>query len=196
VLRFLLGAARAATRREPASRHYFWKILEHERRQLFRVRDELAAIVGEGAADHFLAGVARRVRRPGRLFALVAVGLAGVAVLRSSSALSGVAALTVPLMLACGTLLSRSRHLVWRDRLMARPSGPLALFTKTRVRRVLRRHRRTLPARVVADHDDVSAVWEVLGEHREEVREVAERLAGEFQGTAADLLRTARALAN
>jgi len=194
VERFLATVSRSLAGEDPASEHYFWRIAQRRETLFHQTRDELAADVGHDAADHLIHLTARRALRSRRgLLAAPALLWAAPLPFRGLTGMAAVLLGALGAFVGSGLLrrnLRRAAHI------LGNPGGqPLGRFPAGDVRRAVRRHRRRVPASALRPRPLQAVLAAHLDEYDPEILETAGRLSEEFDGSAAELLETARRLA-
>lgn len=193
VERFFAAVAHTLANDDPASEHYYWKISSQKQVQFQRKREGLVAVLGADATDHMLGVLSRRTRAPRRIVVLTLI-LLWLAPEPFALGQAPLLMLGTPLALLLGSiLLSRSKRRV--AKLLGSCDGyPLDDFLYGDIRRSVRRHSRHVPAAALSPHPQREVLAAHLGEHDPDTLEIAGKLAEEFDGTAVELLETARNL--
>lgn len=192
VERFLSRISRAGAKDDPAYEHYHWKVVSQKRTLLEQGRCRVAETVGDAVADRLLRSVARRVAAPRRILVLSSVLLWFVPGPLGDSR-GALIVFVTPATIIVGNALFRRNALRAGAVLSGDTGDPLSAFALGDVRRAVRRLRRHVPARALGGKRRTE-IARHLGESDPDTLEIAGKLSDEFDGSALELLETARRL--
>ncbi len=191
--RFFAAVAHLVAQEDPAAEHYYWKIASQRQLRFQQTRERLVDVVGVDVADSLLRRAARRARAPKRAFVLAGLLLCVVpgpfATNRPATVL-----FLLPLCSAAGSTFARRNLRKVSHLLGGAGEYPLEDFPYNDVRSAVLRHRHYVPAGALSVHPQQRTLAGHLGERDPETLEIAEKLAGEFAGSAVELLEAARRL--
>lgn len=194
--RLFTHAAHLTALADPASKHYYDKLSSQEFHRLMTCATTLSAQLGPRPLWAELSSLSLRshqvMSRLLQTFPLVVVALV-VDVFRPLAGLSPIPMLSVWAALCWASYLRTGRC---ARRVRRRLHGDVHPFDALgrHGRRVFRRHAGAAPAAALADEQLRAVIVERLGPFDRDTVETAVSLAGEFDGTAAELLDTAALL--
>lgn len=194
--RVLCRMARTLAKKDVAYEHYADKITANNTTIMHKVYLDLYAMVGPAALELTCTRIIKSRAYRRILVLLISTSILYMNYLNYASvSYSRFAAISAIVLLYTLSTLVVHRAVAQTLKLFQANQGDLSLFFANKnTYRILKKYKKSLPALSVSAHSGQDLVLKVLREKDQAVVEILSILSLEYNGTAIDLLRTARQL--